>query len=153
MAWTTPTVTHTRGRFIQHTYVTMVGTMDDQNAVVSAAISLPAGIFAGSIMAISENGTATQTSTLQVHLRSREGWFISQSEVLTLASDPDYFKVQSVFENWTDINTYENKQLVAPHYTNVDYSQWRLSIQSNEVTNSDETVTVYLGLLSHVLEV
>lgn len=158
MSWTSPTITHTRGRFVRHTHVTMVGTLASAVAQVSDDILLPKGIFAGSYMAVSDNGTSTKLTTLSLLQRSAASTvtFISATEVLTLASDPDYFLIRSIFDNWTQPDNYANKNVLAMGSIGAalgEHSVWNLSVVSNEDPNTDETVTVYMGFLSHILEV
>ena len=154
MAFNTPTITHTRGRLVRHTYITAIATLNGTTAVVVDLDTgeMPLGVYAGTGFARSDGGTATDVTTIYVRNGTTSIGNGADGNVyqhaLTLVTDPDYFKFASIFE-----------QIDAPQNANfsgqfaLPTNEWRLSAVSDNAAQTSETVTFHIALLSHVLEV
>ena len=151
MSWATPTITHRRGRVIRHTQIVCVGTMEGSTPYRLNIPNLPWGIYAGMIQIRSDGGTAADISSFRLGTNGVTVSGVDSSQYmnvqdLTLVTDPDYFPITSIFE-----------QIAAPNTSN---EIGAIGLPTNELWlfgNSDgvsvtETLTVYIGLISHVLD-
>jgi len=152
MAWGTPTEVSVRGRHIRHTLVTIVGTQNGTVGITSPAFTVaPLAIYAGMVQVRSDGGTATDVSRLIIQTSTTTVSNSTQSSIydesLTLGSDPDWFPIKSLFELITQGAANLIGDMTLP--TN----EFELFANSDNAAQTSETLTVYIALLSHVLEV
>ena len=156
MAWDTPTITRQRGRVHEHTYVTCVGTLSGVTDITLSLDNMPLAVIGGTVQARSDDNTNTDKTTITIrHGNATLGVFGEQhtyQQQITIASDPDYWPIQSLFENFSasDANSspvnYMDGIMVFP--TN----EWLLKAVSDQADETTETVTVYISMLSHILD-
>ncbi len=155
MAWATPTITTRRGRYVRHTQIVAVGTLNGTTPIqkeLGASDGIPLAIFAGSVQIRSDNNTSTDKTTVFIRVgQPTIGGFgenDTYSHELTIGSDPDFFPLKSLFD----------RQVAAEanflgHGFTFPLQEFTLIAQSDQADETDEIVTIYIGLLSHVLEV
>lgn len=154
-SWDSPVIVHRRGRLIRHTSIVITGTMNGTSDISTTlpVADMPLGVFAGTVQCRSDGGTNDEISRFiiksqPVDLGEEPVDTIIYEATLTIASDPDYFPIQSVFEGLTaptNANFMSDVVLVS--------NEWVLFMDHTTGTSTTETLTVYIGLLSHVLEV
>lgn len=150
MAWATPTITTTRGRHIRHTYIEAVGTLEGASAITVDLSNMPFAIYSGTVQGRVIGGTAVVvTLSIRAGIGTVGDVLIDNDiylNALTVGTDPDYYPIQSIFES---ISAPSNANFMGAVTLPTNEIQLRLIAAS---ANTD-VVTVYIGLLSHILEV
>lgn len=154
MAWGTPTVTHTRGRTVRHTYITVAGTLNGTTAITLDLEDYGVralGCMGGSVQAKSVGGTGTDTTTLALIIGA-DTTAVTATEhaiyntALTLATDPDYWPIQPLFSALT-VTGFTGGGVALP------LNELRLYAVSSNAAQTTEVVTVYIGMVCQILEV
>lgn len=156
MAWGTPTITRTRGRRMQHTHITAIGTLSGTTFFLldfNESDSFPQGVFAGSIMAGVTAAKNNEVITMTIKVNNQTINYVNPNlyrHALTIgaAATTGWFPIASVFEDLGNELT-PSIGLGGVAYPSVE---WRVSITSDDAT-SVAVVEMHMGLLSHNLEV
>ena len=151
MAWGTPTIVHRRGRMVRHTQITISGTLNGTVDTLTT-VEVPWGVYAGMVQAKSFGGTNAEVVRIRIKsfpvgLTDTYPGVDLYGEDLTIASDPDFFPIKSFFE-----------EVGAPTTANqigafcLPSNRLRFFMDHAPGVSTTDTVTVWVGLLSHVLD-
>ncbi len=147
MAFTSTTITHSRGRYVRHTRVTLVATLEGTSAITTNLSDMPLAVYAGTIQAkvVGGTGQAVTLSVLPAASTVGSGDVIYTND-LTVGTNPDYFPIASIF---SDLTVPSNANFIGAVTLATDEWQVLLDVDGADV----DVVTIEIGLLSHVLEV
>lgn len=151
--WGTPTITHRTGQFIRHTSIVATCELDGTNIIPLELSNMPYGVYAGMVQARVDGGTASEQVRLRIRcIPSGLGATPNASDIYahnhTLSTDPDYFPIYSLFEQ-VQAPASANNQIC--HFA-LPSNDFRIYAEHSVGVSTTDTVTLYIGMLSHVLD-
>lgn len=155
MSWGAATITHRNGRYVRHTYITAVCTLEGQSTLylnLDGDDGIPTAIYGGTVEAESNGGTVSDNTTLAIRtaiteLGNSSELNIYQQQITIADGTNDYFPIYSIFKNvGSDVVNYMGGFCIPTNEISF------VAFSSN-AAQTTETVTVHIGLLSHRLEV
>ncbi|HUU46899.1 MAG TPA: hypothetical protein VM118_14320 [Acidobacteriota bacterium] len=152
MAWTAPVMTTTRGRLMRHTLITSVCTFEgvaDVDLVLDDTLQLPEAIIGGSVFGV-YTGTFQGTCILSIFAGATTITSTSNNLAIVLVNsgiptNGSALVPQPLFDNVTS-SGFSGGALVLP------FNDFTIRQESDHAGDTTETFSLYLGLLSHILE-
>lgn len=151
--FTSTTVTHRESELVRHTEIVAVATMSGTTQM-NTSMTWPLGVYAGSIMTKSTGNNALHTTGLFVRADPAAIGGFGENDLwqgtVDMSSSTTYLPLQNIFSHFSNpdpgtLNWMSGKVCIPTQTVRL--------IATGDTAGQANVVTIYIGLLSHRMEV